>query len=142
MPLLACNIEAIVCMCVAQQLYGTLLIERTEPATAQARHDQNEQWYARVNSELETVTTPSTYARTKKQHQQLVRSLYSLRHNWAADSKHRSKLSATCDHVHMPRELLPRMGSGNPTPTDSWPFVSESTSNAVRIMRHIRNRCS
>jgi hypothetical protein len=136
---------------------GTLLIENNEPATAQDKHGQNEQWYARVNSEcecdtpekcgdkyrsiVETVTTPGLYPRTKKQHKQLVSSMFSLRNSWAADSKHRSKLSATCDHVHMPRELLPRMGTGNPTPTDSWPYVSESTGNAVQIMRHIRNCC-
>jgi hypothetical protein len=132
---------------------GTLPIERTEPKTAQDKHDQYEQWYARVNSECDcgraekcgdkyrsvlqkTVAEGVTSnARLRRLHVVLIAN---VRLYWRTDSKHYSKQSATCDHEHMPRELLPRLGSTHTVTSDKWPYLSQSAMDDVRAMRYIR----
>ena len=136
---------------------GTLLIERTEPATAQAKHAQDEQWYARVNSECDcgktekcgdkyrelvpkiTAEGVSSNAQLRKRLKDL---LYNVSRSWTASSKHYSELSATCDHKRMPRELLPRLGRRNSLLPDKWPYLSQHTVNDVQVMRLIRSKQS
>jgi hypothetical protein len=134
---------------------GTLSIERSEPATAEAKHDQYEQWYARVNSEcdcsvaavlcgdrykavMQTIAAQGATS-CKKQRLRWCKRARNISYRWSPDSKHYSKQSATCDHAHTPRELLPRMGHrGNITP-DKWPYLSQRTINDVLAMRFIRS---
>jgi hypothetical protein len=134
---------------------GTLPVERTEPATAQTKHDQDEQWYARVNSECgcdraekcgdkyrEIVQKAAAEGVTSNAQLRvrLVNTLLKLTH-WRAGSKHYSKSSATCDHAHMPRELLLRLGPNSTVTPDKWPYLSQSSINDVRAVRYIRG-CS
>jgi hypothetical protein len=142
-------------MCVCAD--GTLSIERTELGTAQAKHDQDEQWYARVNSEcdcrrvglkcgdkyralVQKITAEGATSNAQLRNR-LNTSLADIRLCWRSDSEHYIKLSATCDHAHMPRELLPRVGPNNTLTPNSWPHLSQSTINDVRAVRYIRS-CS
>ena len=133
---------------------STLKIERTESATAEAKHDQYEQWYARVNSECDCDKTEKCGDRyrsivqkiaaegalsSSQQRLRLIKAVHNVQRHWFADSKHYSKLSATCDHAHMPRELLPRLGRGNSLSPDKWPYLSQSTTNDVKAIRYIRS---
>eukprot|EP00953_Heterococcus_sp_UTEX-ZZ885_P010420 6082-Heterococcus_DN1.PRE.9 len=135
---------------------GTLPVERTEPATAQAKHDQDEQWYARVNSECgcdraekcgykyrEIVQKAAAEGAlsTLQQRKRVIGSMAHVRDCWSVDSKHYSKSSATCDHAHMPRELLPRLGPNSTVTPDKLPYLSQSSINDVRAVRYIRS-CS
>jgi hypothetical protein len=139
----------------------TLPIERTEPATTQAKHDQDEQWYARVNSECEcdqpemcgdkyraivqafTAVEANSGGAQLQRYKLNYRRQHHIKEKWQADSRHYSKQSATCDHKLMPTELLPRMGNLQSTYSpDKWPYVSQSTTNAVSAMRCIRGWAS
>jgi hypothetical protein len=136
---------------------GTLPVERTEPATAQAKHDQDEQWYARVNSECDCnkaqkcgdryrsvvhkITAEGATSNAQLRNR-LNTSIAEIRLCWRSDSKHYTELSATCDHVHMPRELLPRLGPNNTLTPNSWPYLSQSTINDVRALRYTRSSSS
>jgi hypothetical protein len=76
----------------------------------------------------------------KELRQKLLCAVYTVRRFWPINSKHSSKSSATCDLVHMPRELLPHVWSR--VIPDRWPYISESTISDVLVMRHIRHRHS
>jgi hypothetical protein len=133
---------------------GTLPIERTEPATAQAKAKQHELWYYLVNEECDCDTAQQCGDRYRSlvqkisaaasiSNEQLLKrlnvSVRNLRRNcWSTKSTHYSKQSATCDHEHMPKELLPRLRAKHMSP-DKWPYVSQSTVNAVKAMRTIRS---
>jgi hypothetical protein len=136
---------------------STLKIERTESATAEAKHDQYEQWYARVNSECNCNTTEKCGDKYRCLVQKITAegatSNAQLRNNlnavittlskcWPSGSKHFRKLSATCDHALMPRELLPRLGSRSTVSPDKWPYLSQTTIDDVRAMRFIRSAYS
>jgi hypothetical protein len=133
---------------------GALPVERTEPATAQAKHDQDELWYDLLNDEcdcdlavkcgdkyktlVKKITAEGAMS-TSQQRAKLHKAVYDCKRFWRADSKHYSKQSATCDHAHMPRELLPRLGRNNTVTPDEWPYLSQRIVNDVRAMRCIRS---
>jgi hypothetical protein len=141
---------------------GTLRIERTEPATTQAKHDQYELWYARVNSDCDYSRAETKCgdkcrsvmqeiaaiagSNTAQQRKKLFVVLYDIQRHWRnAGSSHSSKTSATRDYAHMPRmprELLPRLGRSNIVTPDVWPYLSQSTLDDVKVMRHIRGKAS
>jgi hypothetical protein len=71
--------------------------------------------------------------------EQLNKGIRALKSCWRRNSKHYSNLSATCDHAHMPRELLPRLGANNTVMPDKLPYLTQSTINDVKAMRYIRS---
>eukprot|EP00953_Heterococcus_sp_UTEX-ZZ885_P012668 7260-Heterococcus_DN1.PRE.3 len=134
---------------------GTVPVERTEPATTEAKREQYEQWYARVNSEckcsaglcgdkyraiVQEITAQGATS-CKKQRELWRKRVRNISLRWCPQSKHYSKQSATCDHTHMPSALLPRMGRSSCIAPDKWPYLSQSTVNDVRAMRIVRS-CS
>jgi hypothetical protein len=137
----------------------TLPVERTEPATTHAKHDQYGLWYTRVNSECDCSTVETKCgdkcrsvvqeiaaiadSNTAQQRRKLFKVLYNIQRNWHnAGSSHSSKTSATRDYAHMPRELLPRLGRSNLVTPAVWPHLSQSTLDDVKVMRHIRGKAS
>jgi hypothetical protein len=136
---------------------STLRIERTEPATAQDKHDQDEQWYARVNSECRCGKAEKCGDKyrtavhdvkaedamnTLQEGRKLYMAVYHAQERSRPGSSHYSKLSATCDHAHMPREVLPRVGQNRTVTPDKWPYLSQSTVNDVKAMRFIRSQAT
>jgi hypothetical protein len=75
---------------------------------------------------------------SKQQRRTWCRSVRNIGYRWRPESPHYSKQSATCDLVHMPRQLLTRMGSRSDALPDKWPYLSQSTINDVHTMRYIR----
>jgi hypothetical protein len=131
----------------------TLPVERTEPATTEAKHDQDELWYARVNSECDCSRVETKCGNkyrsiveraaqgmisTRQERNKLNGALSNMRQCWSASSEHYSKQSATCDLAQMPRELLPRVAAASTVTPDKWPYISQSTINDVLAMRYVR----
>jgi hypothetical protein len=86
---------------------GTLSTERTEPATAEAKHHQYEQWYEQVNTECDCNKadkcgdkyraivlniTAEGGINTKQQLKLLFFAAYNVSRYWRVSSKHYSKL--------------------------------------------------
>jgi hypothetical protein len=129
---------------------GTLPLERTEPTTAQAKH---EQWCARVNDEcdcnkaekcgdkyrliVQGITAEGAISNNQLR-KKLNCSLLKLTY-WRTGSRHFRKQSAPCDHAHMPPALLPRLRCTNTLSPDKWPYLSQCTISDVRAMRYIRS---
>jgi hypothetical protein len=87
---------------------------------------------------VQDITTQGATS-CKKQRKRLCQRVRDVSYRWCPESKHYSKQSATCDHTHMPRELLPRMVRSRNIAPDKWPYLSQSTVNDVRAMRVVRS---
>jgi hypothetical protein len=132
---------------------GAPLIERTESQTAQAKHAAEEQWFAALNSKckcngrvpcgdkykavLQGIRSSGAMS-SNEQRRKLLQTLNTIRRTSGASVCHSSAASAACDHVHMPRELLPRLGSRSTVSPDAFPYLSQTTIDDVRAMRLIR----
>jgi hypothetical protein len=131
------------------------VIERTEPQTAQAKQAAEEQWFASLNSRcqcngrvpcgdkykavLQRIRAPGAMS-SSEQRKKLLHALSHMKRPSGAGVCHSSAASAACDHVHMPRELLPRLGIYSNSNT--FPYLSQATVDDVRAMRYLRTRHS
>jgi hypothetical protein len=131
------------------------VIERTEPQTAQAKQAAEEQWFASLNSTcqcngrvpcgdkykavLQRIRAPGAMI-SSEQRKKLLQTLSVIRRPSGAGVCHSSAASAACDHVHTPRELLPRQSTYNNS--DTFPYLSQATVDDVRAMRYLRTRHS
>jgi hypothetical protein len=134
---------------------GTPVIERSEPQTAQAKQAAEEQWCASLNSRcqcngrvpcgdkykavLQRIRAPGAMS-SSEQRKKLLHALSHMKRPSGAGVCHSSAASAACDHVHMPRELLPRLGIYSNS--DTFPYLSQATVDDVRAMRYLRTRHS
>jgi hypothetical protein len=134
---------------------GNVTIERTEPATQQAQHKSDERWFTLLNVECkcrgstrcgDQLRELLAAVRAKDKLElnavckELSRTLRSVHSRWSGvHSKHNKRTAAACDHAHMPRELLPRLGYYCKMLPDVFPYVPQSVTDAVRAMRFIRS---
>jgi diaminopimelate epimerase len=132
---------------------GTLPIERTESTTAQAKHEQYEQWYARVNAECDCnkaekcgdkyrVIVQGITAKGAISNDQLCKKLncsLSKLTYWRTGSRHFRKQSATCDHAHMPQELLPRLRCTNTLSPGKSNALHTQFARNYTIQHHVGN---
>jgi hypothetical protein len=129
--------------------------ERTEPATQKAQHDSDERWFTQLNTEckcrgstrcgdqlreLLAAVRAKGELELNAECKELSRTLRSVHSRWSGKrSKHNKRTAAACDHAHMPRELLPRVGYYCKMQPDVFPYVPQSVTDAVRAMRFIRS---
>jgi hypothetical protein len=76
---------------------------------------------------------------SKQQRKSWFKLVRSINNRWRPESNHYSKQSATCDLVHMPKALLPRMASRCDALPEKWPYLSQSTIHDVYAMCYIRD---
>jgi hypothetical protein len=129
--------------------------ERTEPPSQQAKRESEERWFTQLNNEckcrgstrcgdqlrhLLAAVRAEPKLQLNAQCTQLSRTLRRIRSRWSrAHSSHNNRTAAACDHVHMPRELLPRLSCYSKVLPDVFPFVPQNVTDTVRAMRCIRS---
>jgi hypothetical protein len=86
---------------------------------------------------LQRMRAPGAMS-SNEQRRKLLQALNHIRRPPGACVCHSSAASAACDHVHTPRELLPRLYSSSSNP-DAFPYVSQATFDDVRAMRLLRS---
>jgi hypothetical protein len=86
---------------------------------------------------LQRIRAPGAMS-TPEQRKKLLQALINVRRPTASGVCHSSAASALCDHVHMPRELLPRLSTYSSPQT--FPYVSQAITDEVRAIRYLRSR--